>query len=136
MEENIPENWEELVELMNFIRGCTWEYLRWDDGEKEYQSYKNGMSRDKFISDIKKQIGDKDIVFLKNNFPYKKLLQKLSEVDQYVLWSKKGKLKKGEVERLIKEKFGNKKYCWMERTEEGKSVPEIWHCHVFVKDHF
>jgi hypothetical protein len=133
MIENIPENWDELVKIMDFIRDCTWDYLRWDDGEEVYQSYKASMSRDEFISDIKKQIGNSGAVFLKNNFPYKKLLQKLFGVEQYVLWSKKGRLENDEVEELIKQKFGNKKWCWMERTEEGKSIPEIWHCHVFVE---
>jgi hypothetical protein len=134
MEGNIPGNWDELVKLMDFIRGCTWEYLRWDDGEEAYQSYKSSMSRDEFISDIRKQIGDNEVVFLKNNFPYKKLLQKLSNVSQYILWSRKGRIESNEVEELIRQKFGDKRCCWMERTEEGKSVPEIWHCHVFVEN--
>jgi hypothetical protein len=131
---NIPKNWDELVGMMDFIRGCTWEYLRWNDGEEVYQNYKSSMSRDEFISDIKKQIGDNEVVFLKNNFPYKKMLQKLPNVSQYILWSRKGRIENNEVEELIRQKFGDKRCCWMERTEEGKSVPEIWHCHVFVEE--
>ena len=134
MKNKVPKNWEELVKMMDFISDCGWEYLRFEKDEKKYQKHKQGMSREEFVEKIEKEIGDNGPVFLNNNFPYKKLLQKLFGVKHYVLWNQEGGLNGEEIEKLIKGEFINKRYCWMERSDEGKSIPEIWHCHVFVEE--
>jgi len=129
-----PDNWDELVEMMDFIKDSSWEFLRFEKGEMEYEEYKASMGRGEFVGKIKNKIGNGNPVFLENIFPYKKLLQNLFGVKHYVLWNQEGRLNNEEIERLIKGEFINKRYCWMERSDEGKSIPEIWHCHVFVEE--
>lgn len=129
-----PKNWDDLVKIMNYIRDCSWEFLRFEEDEKKYQDYKNGMDRVDFLKVVNKKFGGKKIVITKNDFNYTKLLQNLPKVGQYVLWSVNGKIDEGEIKKLVENRFGGKKWCWMERSERGKSIPEIWHCHVFVDE--
>jgi len=134
MKDKVPENWEDLINVLDFIRDCNWESLRWEEDEEKYRECRVSMTREQFLEDIKKEISGAKVVILANKFPYKKLLQNLPEVKQYVLWSNKGRLEMKEVEKIIRDRFGDKRWCWMERTEKGKSIPEIWHGHIFVEE--
>jgi len=37
------------------------------------------------------------------------------------------------VEQEIKKVFPDDDFFWFENSEIIKSVPELWHCHVFIK---
>lgn len=134
IDKEIPNNWEELVELMDFIGDCTWDIIRFPKDQKKYEDYKSSMSREEFIDIIKKRIKNNNPVILKNDFPYSRTLSRLPGVKQYVLWSSRGKISEDEIRSVVKNDFGNKRWCWVESSLETKSVPEIWHCHIFVDE--
>ena len=135
MKDEIPNTWEELIEMMDFISDCSGDFLRSKKDEDYYQKVLKSVSREEYLINLNKKIGDdNEPVILVNNFPYTKLLSKLTKIKHYVLWNKKGKLNVEEIREIIKNNFGDKRWCWMERTERGKSVPEIWHCHIFVEN--
>jgi hypothetical protein len=82
---------------------------------------------------IKKMIGNNDFKLVRNSFPYLKLIQKIPHVVHYCLWSKVGKLPKNIIESEIATKFPDKSFFWFENITSIKSVPEFWHCHIFIK---
>jgi hypothetical protein len=82
---------------------------------------------------VNQLIGDNKIKLIKNNFPYLKLYQYIDGVEHYCLWSRVGKLSKKVIENEIEKIFPQKKYFWLENSTPTKSIPEIWHCQVFVK---
>ena len=130
---NIPNNWEELVELKSVLPICAPEVARLPEDLRFYRLYTKLVSKEIRLEIINISIGDNDICLLKNNFPYTRLLQNLPEVKQYCLWSKTRKLDKKVIESEVRKKFPKEPYFWFENSEMVKSVPEIWHCHVFIK---
>jgi hypothetical protein len=131
---NPPQTWEELVELKPKIRHSTPETARLPEDLAFYQLYTKLVPRDIRLEIIKQLIGDNDYKILQNNFPYLKLLSNLPEVKHYCLWSRIGELPLEIIESEITKKFPGKKYFWLENSLQTKSIPEIWHCHIFVKE--
>lgn len=134
IDKEIPNNWEELVKSMDFVGDCSWDIIRLPKDQKKYEDYKATMNREEFIDSIKKRIKDNGPVILKNDFPYSRTLFRLPNVKQYVLWNSKGKISENEIRSVVNNNFNNKKWCWVESSLETKSVPEIWHCHIFVDE--
>jgi hypothetical protein len=127
-----PKTWDELVSLKPKIRHSTAEVDRLPDDLAFYQLYNELVPKEIRLEIIKRLIGDNDYKILKNNFPYLKLIQYLPWVTHYCLWSRVGKLSPNVIDSEITKKFPNKKYFWFENSRETKSVPEIWHCHIFI----
>ncbi len=130
---DIPNNWEEFVKLKTVLPFCLPEVARLPDDLQFYRIYTKLVSKEIRLEIVKKLIGNNDIFLLKNNFPYTRLLQNLPEVKHYCLWSKKDRLSPEIIEQEIKKSFPNNDFFWFENSEAIKSIPEIWHCHVFVK---
>lgn len=130
---DIPNNWDEFVGLKSILPFCIAGVARLPEDLQFYKIYMESISKETRLDILQKLIGNNDVCLLKNNFPYTRLLQNLPTVKQYCLWSKKGKLLDQEVESIIHQNFPSQSYFWFENSEAVKSVPEIWHCHVFVK---
>lgn len=128
-----PQTWEELVELKSKIRHSTPETARFPEDLAFYQLYSKLVPRDTRLEIIKQLIGEVDYKILKNNFPYTKLIKNIPGVEHYCLWSRVGELSPDIIEAEIAKKFSDKKYFWFENSTVTKSIPEIWHCHIFVK---
>lgn len=133
MESKIPKTWEELKETMIYLVDCPAEFFRLDEDEKRYYEYKNQGSREDALKPIYEQLGD-EAKFIDNIFPYTRVLQYLPNVLHLTLWNKKGKMSEAEIKKFVDQKYQGKEWCFYERSTDLKSVPEIWHCHVFVKN--
>jgi hypothetical protein len=129
----IPNNWEELVELKSVLPICAPEVVRLPEDLQFYRLYIRLVSKEIRLEMINELIGNNNICLLQNNYPYTRLLQNLSGIKHFCLWSKIGKLSPRIVEDEIKKSFSNNDFFWFENSEIVKSVPEIWHCHVFIK---
>lgn len=130
----LPKNWTELVALKDFLISDSASNLRFKDDQIFYSNYIKYFPKDLRFKIIFKAIGKNDVKIIRAAFPYSRLTKNILKVGHYCLWSKKGKLKKEEVESLIKNKFKNKNYFWFENSQQTKSIPEIWHCHIFVNE--
>ncbi|MDD4785438.1 MAG: DUF3605 domain-containing protein [Candidatus Shapirobacteria bacterium] len=128
-----PQTWDELVSLKKKIRHSIPEVNRFSEDLSFYELYLKLVPKDIRLEIISQQIGNNDIKLLKNNFPYLKLTQHIPGVVHYCLWSRIGKLSKKIIETEIEKKFPKQKYFWFENSTTTKSVPEIWHCQVFIK---
>ncbi len=134
LELSIPNTWEELVALKDKLPCSVPEATRYPDDLAFYDLYTKTFSRDQRLQIVKTLIGDNDIKIIRNNFPYLFITQNLLGVQHYCLWSKIGPLSAEIVEAEIKKQFSNKDYFWFENIEITKSIPEIWHCQIFVKE--
>lgn len=128
-----PKTWDELVSLKKKISHSVPEVNRFPDDLAFYQLYTKLVSREIRLEIINQLIGDNKIKLIKNNFPYLKLYQYINGVEHYCLWSSIGKLSKKVIESEIEKNFPQKEYFWLENSTSTKSIPEIWHCQVFVK---
>lgn len=129
----IPTTWEELVALRSYLDSCPGTYLRLPEDQKFYDLYQEYVKRDIFLEIIKKQIEPERKAILKNRFPYSNVLHNLHDVGHYILWSLDGPLSDDAVEEEVKQQFPNNKWFVLESAPDRKSVPEIWHTHIFVK---
>ena len=130
----IPKTWEELVRLRDCLTDCDALFLRLPKDNEFYAAYVKSISRNDLVDTVGKEIGDNQTAIIFNRFPYTNILQNLLEVKHYCLWSKRGPLEKKEIDDLTNEKFKNMQWFYMERKINHKSIPEIWHCHIFVKN--
>jgi hypothetical protein len=130
---NSPKTWEELKQLKEYLSDCSPYDLRLDDDKIFYELYRKLVPRQIALDIIKQQIGENDVRIIKNNFPYTRILQYLPNVSHYCLWSKKGSLNENKIKELVELYFPQKDWFYSERLLNKKSVPEIWHCHIFVK---
>ena len=130
---DIPKTWEELVGLRDYITDCDAHFLRLPADQEVYYAYSKQISREELLNDIAGQFKNKKTVIVVNNFPYTKVLQKIPGVIHYCLWSKCGVLGDQEVNQIANKKFKGKRWFYMERKVNHKSIPEIWHCHIFVE---
>lgn len=132
-EYNLPKNWQELVSLKEEIASRDMDFVRFDDDELFYQSYLKQVPQKTRHQILFNTLEGCDIKILRNAFPYSRLIQNIPNVHHYCLWNKKGKLTISEVENEIKKVFPNQDYFWFENSDIAKSIPEIWHCQIFVK---
>ena len=128
-----PKTWEELVKLKDKIGNSVPEVARFSEDLAFYDLYVKLVPKEIRLEIINELIGDNKIKLLKNNFPYLKLCRHINGVVHYCLWSRVGKLSKEIIEKELKKEFLGKDYFWFENSPSTKSVPEIWHCHIFVR---
>ena len=129
-----PQTWEEFISLKDKIPCSVPEATRFEDDLCFYKHYNELIPRDTRLKILAGLIGDHKIRLIRNNFPYLKLTQHLGKVTHYCLWSKIGPLSDQQVELEIKKNFPKKMSLWFENDEATKSIPEVWHCHIFVKE--
>jgi len=126
-----PHTWQELVDLKDFLStygGAT----RTIEDQKRYDIYLESHPRDEIVANIKKHLTEKDVVLLKNNYPYSQILQYLPSVDHYLIWSNRGDLQQDEIKKVVEFEHPGKEWLSFITTDENKSIPEIWHAHVLV----
>ena len=129
----LPKNWSELIAIKKIIPFLTNKVTRFSENQQSYENSQKIIPREKLLQNILDEIGNQNIKITINNFPYSRLTQYITEVQQFVLWSKKGKLSSKIIETEIGKIFPNKDHFWFVNPPNNKSIPEIWHCHVFVK---
>ena len=129
-----PKTWAEFVELRDRIPYSSPEVARFEDDLIFYHQYIKLVPLETRLKIVDNLIGNQKIKLLRNNFPYLKLTQHLGKVTHYCLWSKVGSLTPDQIESEIKKKFPNQLSLWFENGEGNKSIPEIWHCHIFIKE--
>jgi len=128
-----PKTWAQLIVLGDFLAVCDGKDVRLPEDQFYYELQLQLVPRDISLEIIRRQMKNKAISIIKNNYPYTRTLKYLPDVTQYCLWSIKGSLDERQIERQASKKFKNKKWFYFERGTGKKSVPELWHCHIFVK---
>jgi len=131
-----PNSWKELILLLDYLSYCPPKFLRLSEDENFYSLFRELVPKKVSLEIVNRLIGNNDRVILKNNFPYSKVLKRLKNVEHYCLWSKKGKLNNNQIKKEVERKFGKCNWCYSERKLNKKSVPEIWHCHIFINHEF
>lgn len=129
-----PKNWQEFVSLKDKLSCCSPESVRFSDDLTFYRQYTKQTPREIRFKIIYDFIGDNQTKIVRNNFPYLKLIQNLGKVTHYCLWSKIGPLSNEQIESEIKKNFLGKISLYFENIDAIKSIPEIWHCHIFIKE--
>jgi hypothetical protein len=130
----LPKDWQELVALKDTIPFCRNKVTRFPEDNQAYVDYRENMSREEHLQHILDEIGDQDIKVDTNKFPYSRLIQYIPNVNHYCLWSKNQEITDDQIESTIKNLFTEKEYFWFVNPIFNKSIPEIWHCHIFVKE--
>ncbi len=134
-EDNFPKTWQDLKSKINFIKSTQSDNFRFPDNQLFYQKYQELVDKDTRLKVLIATFSNQDISISRNQFPYGNLLKFIPEkITHYCLWSRQGKLSDDEVEKQINLKFPKNDYLWFENAECAKSVFEIWHCHIFVKE--
>ncbi|MFA6007612.1 MAG: hypothetical protein WC784_03115 [Candidatus Shapirobacteria bacterium] len=128
-----PRKWEDLVALKDYLSDCDPKILRLPGDYSFYSLYRELVPRKIALTIIERQIGKNRISLILNNFPYTGILQNLKNVQHYCLWSKEGKLNSSEIKSCVDKFFPQNRWFYSERKIGHKSVPEIWHCHIFVE---
>jgi len=129
----IPKNWEDLINLKDFLPTAPAKFVRFSEDLEFYRLYQNIVPSDIRLKLLNQQIGSKDVSLIKNQFPYSKLLHFLPNVKHFCLWSRQKKLSPEVVEQEIKNNFPKNNFFWFENSDKIKSILEIWHCQVFIK---
>jgi len=128
----LPKNWQELIGMKEIIPFLTNKVTRFSKDNQSYEDYKKSLPREKQLQYIFNEIGDQELKITINKFPYVKLIKHIPEVKHYCLWSKKGEPSIESIESEIKKQFPDNDYFWFVNPPNNKSVPEIWHCQIFV----
>lgn len=129
-----PKNWPELVALKDKIGIFRNNITRFKEDNQAYDKFRKSFPRQQYLQRIIDEIGDQDFKITPNRFPYNKLIQHLPNVKHYCLWSKVGEPSVETIESEIKKQFPNLDYLWFVNHPQNKSIPEIWHCQLFVKE--
>lgn len=129
----LPKSWEELTSLKGILGPYGGE-TRLPEDQTFYNLYQELVPKAIRLEIIKRQMQGNDPALLFNNFSYTRILQHLPSVKHYVLWSLKGEVKEEKVREIVEEKFPGKPWMSFQTAVENKSVPEIWHEHIFVND--
>lgn len=130
----LPKTWPELVALKDKISILRNNITRFKKDNQAYDDHRKTFSRKQYLQRIINEIGDQDLKITPNKFPYARLIQHLSNVKHYCLWSKVEKPSLDMIESEIKKAFPNLDYFWFVNHSKNKSIPEIWHCQIFVKE--
>ena len=78
-------------------------------------------------------ITDKDVIFVKNNYP----ASVTEEIMHYVIWSWNRTLSNEEALQIVKESFSNDKFEYQmlkKGLHDRKSVNGIPHIHFFIRE--
>lgn len=133
MNENtpLPKTWEELLALQELLPETHRIVLRNSEDNDYYSLFREVIPKELQLQLIRKQAKGESIALLPNRFPYTRLLTYLSDVEHWCLWSTSGPLDEETIAQKVTERFPDQK--WFATESKFKSMPEIWHTHVFVK---
>jgi hypothetical protein len=129
----LPNSWEGLVAIKDIIPLLTNVVTRFPEKNQEYWDYIDQYSKEDRIQYILDMMGNDNQKITPNRFPYSRLYQNIPGVKHYVLWSKTDTLSDALIEEIVKKEFQNLEYFWFINPLNNKSLPEIWHCHIFVR---
>ena len=136
-EDKFPKTWQELKSMIDFIKSTKADNFRFPDEQLFYQNYQSLVDKDTRIKILFSAFSGRDKVISRNYFPYNNLLKFIpAKISHYCLWNRCGPLNSDEIEKEIKSKFSDHDYIWFENETKVKSIPEIWHCHIFVKEKY
>ena len=109
--------------------------------QKEYDEFKkfiveNNIDINEYI--YKKFLGELKMNFIENTFPY----DVEDNCKHFVIWFDTKyyanlKLKEDEeiiIDKIVRNKFKDNQYVYFENVSNNKSVPDIKHFHVFIKN--
>lgn len=130
----LPKTWSELLALKNKIPKFRNNITRFTKDNQYYNNHQKSIPRQQYIQRIIDEIGNKNYKITPNKFPYSRLIQHLPNVKHYCLWSNIKEPSSDIIESEIKKKFPNLNYFWFVNPPNNKSIPEIWHCHIFVNE--
>lgn len=115
--------------------------FRNDQVQKEYDEFKkfiveNNIDINQYI--YKKFLGELKMNFIENTFPY----DVEDNCKHFVIWFDTKyyanlKLKEDEeiiIDKIVRNKFKDNQYVYFENISNNKSVPDIKHFHVFIKN--
>jgi len=126
-----PKNWEELVGMREFLATFPGE-MRLKEDQEYYDLFSETVPREMILTLIRKQLKGSNVALVRNNFPYTKILQYLPEVKHFLVWSLSGEVSESKIRELVTTKFPDKEWLYFITVDTVRSVPEIWHAHVFV----
>jgi hypothetical protein len=129
----IPENWNELVELRDYLTDCNPIFLRKNEDREKYSTHQNSIPREEFLKMITSKFNDERIALIENIFPHTNVLAHLPDVMHYCLWSLEGELPEAKIKEGVEKKFKNAQWISMTRKEGKVSVAEIWHSHIYIQ---
>ena len=134
LENQFPKTWEDLKSMADFIKSTPIDNLRYSDDLRFYRNYLKFVDKETRFKILFSTFSGKDRIILRPSFPYLNLIKFLPQVTHYCLWNRHGRLDPVEVDKEIKLKFPHQDYFWFENDPITKSIPEVWHCHIFVKE--
>lgn len=118
--------------MREYLTDCDVLFLRREEDQKIYKEYEGTLTRDQMIRNITDQMEGARIALLKNAFPHSNVLQNLSHVRHYCLWSLDGPLSEEKIEEEVSKQFPSNKWAYMVRKPGKFSIPEIWHAHIYI----
>jgi len=132
--QKIPETWEELESLKEYLADCDVLFLRRLDDQKVYKAHTSSLSRDEVLGKITDQMRGKSVAIVKNRFPHSNLLRNFPKAEHYCIWSKDGELSDEKIKIEVENAYPNhKRWMSMTRKDGHFSIPEIWHCHIYIE---
>ena len=126
-----PKNWDELVGMREFLATSPGE-MRLKEDQEHYDLFSETIPRELLLTLIRKQLKGSGVALVGNKFPYTKVLQNLPRVKHFLIWSLKGEVQQDVIENLVTSAFPDRKWLYFITVDSIRSVPEIWHAHVFV----
>ncbi len=130
----LPKTWEELKSMAFFIKSTPIENLRHHEDTLFYLNYLNMVDKDLRFKILLKTLQGRNRIIIKAAFPYTNLIKNIPFVSHYCLWNRSGKLSDPDIDLEIKNRFSRQDYFWFENNILNKSIPEVWHCHIFIKE--
>lgn len=128
----IPKTWEEFLSIKPQLGALPGQYLRHKEDQLFYDLYRQSLPKEAFLAIITQQMQPDRAKLLLNRFPYSNMLQHLPDVAHYCLWSLDGPLSEERIREEVVEIFPDNEWMEVESAPVRKSVPEIWHTHIFI----
>ena len=129
----LPNNFEE-IKTLGWQLIINNQSLRLDQDDTNYREYLASKSSEQHLNNLEKLLEGKDINLVNNQFPYTLFLSKIADVKHKMILSKRP-LTPAEIDRFLIENcfLHPKNYYWFENQNVKKSVPNLFHVHVFIK---
>lgn len=100
---------------------------RTPESDRIYLEYCAIRGKEGLVEDVRTKIGDRDVLFDYNDFPYDRLLDGLNH---YIIWSAIGTLTPEEIGQIIEENLPGAAAFVFEYVSAFGSIKEIPHYHV------
>jgi hypothetical protein len=96
---------------------------------EKYTEYRSALDRNGIdvTSVVRKKMGGHSIAWMKNEYPYN-----VEDATHYLIWSA-APLDDWKIREIVERHAGGREFVTYVNPPELKSVPEIWHAHVFIE---